>query len=274
MTKPQYHPSGLETWSACGEQFRRRYIEGEKTPPPAAMVVGCAVDRGVRADLGHKIETGELLPTEAAKDAARDALESEWQGEVLLDEGESKGSSIDKTVGLAGLHHSEIAPALEPTHVARKCVLEVEGCGFQLAGEIDVQEGSKSIRDTKTRKRPPVVSEADNSLQLTAYSLFAKVADGRPPDFVALDVLVETPKTKKRKTVILRSTRDQQDYQAFLNRVAIMDDAIKKGVFHPARQDDWRCSEKWCGYFDTCRYARSPKTVSVPDLVPVGKMIC
>lgn len=263
MSKRQIHPTGVETFAACGEAYRRRYIEGERTPPAAAMVVGTAVDRSVRENLSHKIETGELLEAEAVEQMARDTLECEWgRGEVLLDEGESKDGAVDKAVGLAGLHRSALAPVIQPVSVARKCVIEVPGYDFQLAGEIDIQEAN-AIRDTKTKKTSPQADMAHDSLQLTAYFAFVRVVDGKGPAKVALDVLWQTPKRKESHFRVLESTRTVEDEIAFLERVAVMDMAIKAGVFHPARQDDWRCSAKWCGYFGTCKYARKPQTVTV-----------
>ena len=267
--KLQIHPSGVETFAACGEQFRRRYLEGERIPPPSAIVVGIAVDRSVRANLSHKIATGYLLEPEAVKQAARDSLERQWQGEVLLEEGEKKSDSVDKALGLSDLHHRGIAPLIEPTHVARSMVVDLVGYDFQLAGEIDVQEGNRVIRDTKTKKVSPPRTMAHDDLKLTAYSLFAKVIDGKAPDTVALDVLWRTPARKEDKFVTLPSGRSDADHAAFLERVSEMDRSIKAGIFHPARQDDWRCSAKWCGYFGSCRFARRPQSVAVPDLAPL-----
>ena len=265
----QYHPSGVEKFFGCGEAFRREIIEGERNAPSAAMVVGTAVDRSVRENLEYKRQYGELLEPENVKAEARDTLEALWDAEVLLDEGETKDSSINKAVGLAGLHHEKLAPIIQPVHVARKWVLDVAGYPFQIAGEIDVQE-PEDIRDTKTKKQAPPADMAHDDLKMTAYAMAAEKLDGVRPKAVKLDVLWETPKKRDRKFRVLESTRDERDYQAFLNRVVLMHSSIQAGIFGAAEQgNNWRCSEKYCGFFRTCRYARQPKSVAVPDLVPL-----
>ena len=104
--------------------------------------------------------------------------------------------------------------------------------------------------------------------KLTLYAL--RGCTGVRPKAVKLDVLWETPKKRDRKFRVLESTRDERDYQAFLNRVVLMHSSIQAGIFGAAEQgNNWRCSEKYCGFFRTCRYARQPKSVAVPDLVPL-----
>src|SRR5438876_8700225 len=105
----------------CGEQYRLRYIEGEKRPPGIAMLVGKSVDAGVNADMRAKAKAGELLPEEAVLQAARDELDTQWNLGVALDEDEAamgpkavKGQAVDKSVRLARLHHRKIAPKRKP----------------------------------------------------------------------------------------------------------------------------------------------------------------
>jgi hypothetical protein len=83
--------------------------------------------------------------------------------------------------------------------------------GFSLVGEQDIQElyptpfGDRSpyperlvIRDSKTSKKSPNKDAAENSDQLGVYALASQILDGRLPDEMTLDYLVQTPKTQKR----------------------------------------------------------------------------
>lgn len=72
--RPQLHPSALGMFARCGEQFRRRYVEGERIPPGVAAVVGTGVHLAVGADLREKMTEGTLLPAEAVEAAARDGV--------------------------------------------------------------------------------------------------------------------------------------------------------------------------------------------------------
>lgn len=264
--RPQLHATALNM--QCGEAFRRRYIEREIIPPGVAIIVGIATDRAVSKNLEHKRDTSELLPVEEVADAARDLLNETWEsGTVKLDQEEVeaglkavRGQAVDKTVRLSVLHATAKAPEIEPTHVQRKWSIELPGYPMDLVGTIDVQEGARAIRDTKTTAKSPPADAAERSLQLTAYALASKVIDGAAPDKVALDYLIDT-KTPQAKT--LEATRGPEDYRALLARVETVTLAIERGVFMPVTPDHWACSIKWCGYAPSCRFfVNKPKQFS------------
>jgi hypothetical protein len=119
------------------------------------------------------------------------------------------------------------------------------------------------VRDTKTSGKSPNATAAHDSEQLTGYAVASKVLDGRLPDKMMLDFLVETPKTHKLYPVIRDTYRTMDDVAVFLNRFANAVHAIKSGIFVPTKPDDWRCSQKWCGYFNICPYAKRPKLVQI-----------
>lgn len=262
--KPQLHVSGLEMMSRCGEQFRRRYLERDIEPPGIALLVGKSTHRSVAKDLTSKIERKQLLTLEEIKDTARDAMVNEWaSSQVRLDPEELalglpkvKADAIDKAVRLSSLHHTDLAPIIQPSHVERGWVVELPGYPMDLAGTLDIQEGAASVRDTKTSGKSPNDRIADESLQLTTYALAVQVIDKRPVAEVKLDYLIDT-KTPQAKT--FKSKRDQDDFRTLLARVEAAAMAIEKGVFIPARETDWWCSPKYCGYHSTCRYVRQPK---------------
>jgi len=269
--KPALSISRLNMLSRCGEQYRRRYIDGEIIPPAIAMLTGSAVDESVNRNLEHKIETEELLPAEQVADIARDALNHRWdESGVLLTPEEAKenlkklrGEAVDKSVRLSLLHHGGLASRLDPTHVQRKWRIELDGYPFDLIGFIDIQESAVSVRDTKTSKKSPHTGIAGTDNQLTLYALAVQVLDGEPPEYVALDYLVDL-KTPKIKSLI--STRNDDDFRVILRRVENAIRTIEAGVFVPANQNDWACSERFCGYFRTCPYTRNPKSVSLVEM--------
>lgn len=267
--KFQLHVSGLNTLSKCGIQFERRYIRGEKLAPSASAVIGTGVDRSITADLGSKIRTGRLLPVDELTDIARETVREEWKRGVVVDDEFASCKSAEETAAneaqrLAVAHHQQFAPRLEPTHVQREWVIDVEGNSLQLAGTIDIQEGSKSIWDTKTSGKSPSADEAHGSLQLTTYSLAAKVIDGTAPERVGLNYLVRLKSGPK--LVQLESVRTDADYGHLLERIGRAEQVMQAGLFTPAPLDAWWCSAKWCGYHATCKYARRPVSAAVPEV--------
>ncbi|MDR0843044.1 MAG: PD-(D/E)XK nuclease family protein [Acidobacteriota bacterium] len=260
---PQLHASALGT--LCMEQFRRRYIEREVIPPGIALLVGTGAHKSVDANMQSKIETGELLPDEAVKEAARDGFSTAWDeaGEVLLTPEEKfqgkdavKGAAIDKSVRLAELHHREKAPHIAPIHAERPWSLSIPGYPMELVGRIDIQE-AHTVRDTKTSGKTPTADMAERSLQLKAYALAVRTLDGAAPTKVALDYLVDL---KSPKAVTIEHAPDGEDFRVVLARMEVIALAMESGVFMPVEPGHWCCGSegKWCGYWSTCRYVRHP----------------
>jgi len=266
IDRPQLHASALGT--ICMEGFRRRYIEGEKMPPGIAIIVGTGTHRSVEANLTHKIETGELLPVEAVKDEAHDGVVAAFESQEIKLTPEEKslgietvrGQAIDKAVRLARLHHITLAPGINPRAIERPWSLEIPGMPFDLVGRIDIQE-LYTIRDTKTSGKTPPADSASKSLQLKAYALAMKIIDNLSDiPAVALDYLVDTATPK---AITLTHEPDNDDFQVVLARAEIIARAMNAGVFVPVEPGHWHCNEKWCGYFQTCRYSTKPKQFSI-----------
>jgi hypothetical protein len=285
--KRQLHQSGLAQLSKCGIAFSNKYLLRMSEPRSVAMVTGSAVDRAVTADQQSKISTGSLLPVDAVRDIARDALVDEWRNgsEVRLNQTEAwknqhdvmvtaedadegwapgQGDAIDAAVALAEFHHKEIGPGIEPTHVQRLWTLDIAGIdNMQLAGAIDVQEGLTRLRDTKTSGKSPSKDLAEKSLQLTMYALAVKAHDGAYPQEVQLDYVVRTPKRKDMKLVTLTSTRNESDMPHLIARIENAAQVMDSGMFVPAPLDSWVCTPKFCGFWNTCPYAARRVSVAV-----------
>ena len=253
--------SQIDMLNRCGEQYRRRYIHGERIPPGISLLVGRATDDSVSRNLQNKIDTGELLEQEEVETIAAEAMATSFvTQEVLFSDEEIqagikkvKGQAVDKAVRLSGLHHRSCAPNIEPTHVQRKWVIELENYPMNLTGVIDVQEGLKSVRDTKTSGKSPNADAANDSDQLTMYAMAGKVLDGTIPESLILDYLVDT---KKPKVVTLVTERTAEDFTPMLARIENAMAAIDRGVFIPCPQTFWLCNPKFCGYANTCAYYR------------------
>lgn len=145
--------------------------------------------------------------------------------------------------------------------------------GWDFVGEMDIVNGyaveneplkldtSKpfGIRDTKTSKRSKNQDDIDSDDQLTGYSVASMVIDGRIPDEVRLDVMVDLKSGIKPQ--LLKSFRKPPDVDVFLNRVAQAVSSIQQGIFTPTQQSNWWCSEKWCAFTKNCSYFKQPRSV-------------
>lgn len=267
--KPQLHWSALSMYMKCPEQYRRRYVMGERIPPGVALIVGSSVHVTAESNLKSKcLNGGKLLDGDVIEDMARDTLNRKWDEEgVLLEDDEKtkgektvRGEAVDKSVRLAREHHGVLAPAITPVdadHIERKWVITIKQADYDLAGTTDVIEPS-AIRDFKTGAKSKSQRDADTSDQLTLYALQRFVETGETPDRVYLDYTADLKTGAKAASLV--SVRAKADFSVLLARIETCVNAIKAGVFPPADQSHWACDPRYCGYASTCKYFRRIRT--------------
>lgn len=278
--KPALHISQMNTLFMCGEKFKRIYLDGDFVPSSKDLVIGIATHKPAEANLIHKVENDVLMPIDQVMSIARDAFEDEWNKKEIVinkkDAGKSladiKGTAIDLTVKLSALHAKECAPVINPCKavegvrphgVERKFRINTgDQFTHDIAGMIDVEELC-GIRDLKTSGMNKAQSMADDSLQLTCYSMAYLVLNGRLPEYSDIDMLV---KNKVPKYVKGSSIRTQAHFDVFLARFKSCCDAIEKGIFLPSDPTHWGCSPDWCGFarMGTCKYhCKKPTAISM-----------
>jgi RecB family exonuclease len=249
-------PSKIDTFERCQLQFKYRYLDGRIKPPAAAAAIGTATHKAIELNLRAKLETGELLPLDAVKDAARDNIENAWAGGVIDDPDApmGKGGAVDEAVSLAGLHASEVAPTIQPTAVERGLGMEVNA-GLVITSHLDVVEAD-GLRDTKTIAQTPSEIKGEHMAQGQLYAVVMLANDGALPRALKIDYLVKLKREKKALTLVAPVT--EETAQRALERVTltarVIHRAIETGDFLPAAANGWMCSRKWCGYFSECPF--------------------
>jgi len=271
--KPYVSPSQLNTYTNCGEQYRRRYIEKEIIPPGVAALRGSSVHKGAEANFKQKIESKIDLPKNEIVERAVAEFEGRLKADgVFLDEEEQgRGKAIvlgeekDTTVRLAGLYADEVAPRYQPTAVEQKIEIELPG-SHNLLGILDLtaeaigadpdKPSGDGIVDYKTGKKTKSQGEFDSSPQISLYDLAYRAKHRKAPSFIRIEQLIDT---KVPKRVVNATTRSTADFKAAVARVNAMIDGVQKGVFIPANAGAWQCSARWCGYWRTCPFVNSER---------------
>lgn len=261
--KPHLSVTRLEMYARCGEQYRRRYVEGEIIPPGVALAVGRGVHGGAEENFRQKVESHRDLPPQQIVDAAVASFEQTIKEGVQLTPqeeaaGQKKvlGQAKDQVVQLAELHAQEQAPDYQPVEVEQPYRLELSGASHDLLMVPDLVDDQQRVVDIKTRSRRYRQEDADQSLQLTAYAAGFHRRHGHPPRELRLDALV---KNKKPVRQVVKTARGELDYQALAARINAMLAGLDKGIFMPAEVGHWCCSPTWCGYWNTCPYVNSAR---------------
>jgi len=246
----------------CGEQYRRRYVEGEKIPPGIAVHRGAGIHKGAEFNYRQKIETRKDLPEKEIVDYAVSAFDTSLadRGYTLSTEEQKIGSkkvlaiARDSTAELASLFAKEVAPSVQPEFVEHKLVIPLPGLRSALIGILDCIAEGGVIEELKTKGKRPSQVDVDEDEQFTWYFMAFRHAFGHPPGKLVLRSLLDlkTPQVDVKTTV-----RDDADVQSLLNRITWMYRALKAGIFAPAPRGAWWCSDRFCGYWQTCPYVRA-----------------
>lgn len=257
LPKEHLSYSQLSSFLRCGEAYRRRYIEGEIIPPGIALIKGSSVHRGIEYNGRQKIETKLDLKKSDIVDYTVNEYEARTTNEeIKIDKGEKKadiiGAGKDSVVSLAGLYADEVSPTIQPVEVEKE--IDIDFSGIKIKSIIDCIDENGNVRDFKTAGRSKNQKEVDESLQLAIYSLAYEAAFNKLPLYLILDVLVDTKKPKYQNLFISppNGVLRQVNYT-----VQAVHNAIQKGVFLPAAEGSWSCSEKFCGYWETCPFKQN-----------------
>jgi hypothetical protein len=247
--------SQLGMFQRCGEQWRRRYLEGEVIPPGIAARIGTGVHKAAEKNFRYKMESGEDMRLDEVQDAAATAYDKALAQGVFISPDEAPGAKLamaegkDTAVSLATLFRRELAPAIQPRLVEHKVTLDLPGLELPVVTVLDCYTEDKALRDMKTSGKKWSEDKAHTSPQPTLYRESVKEATGEYPEKLLFDVLVST-KTPALQTITTSRTED--DLAILVRQFGIMTASIQAGIFQPAERDSWMCSMKWCGYFFTC----------------------
>ncbi len=254
--KPHLSYTQLNMLLRCGEQYRRRYLEGEKVPPGSAGALGKSFHLAQEFNYRQKITTKQDLPVKEVKDTFSDSFDIESKNVLWTPEeaqagiAKVKGELKDDGIRLVETYHQEVASSTQPESCEESVTVPLDNFPYDLKCVIDLVDDKRIIHDSKTRGKSPVADEADKSIQLTAYALAYRVSRQKPEKGLQLDVAV---RTKTPKIVTLPTKRTNEQIGRLLETMTRAAMAIQHGIFLPAPEGAWYCSPKYCGYYGTCK---------------------
>jgi hypothetical protein len=270
--RPHVSPSQLDSYTRCGEAYRRRYIEGHIIPPAFALTKGRAVHAGQEATFKAKLEKGDLLPVEQVRDIAVATFEGtvKAEGVLLTKEEESVGmtkvlgQAKDSTARMAWKLAETVAPRHNPVALEKKFRISLPG-PRDLLGYIDLvlEDG---FQDLKTGAKKKAQADIDGDFQFTAYAAAFQSLFGKPPERIHIDNIVDRVSDKTAKVTTEHhpfvTTRGPKDIEALAARVNTIVGGIEAGHFMPATPGAWWCSAKSCGYWRTCAFVNSERVAA------------
>lgn len=245
-------PSMLGLYCNCQEAFRRRYIEGEKIPPAIAMAVGTGVHKAAEINHLQKMDTGLDMPIDELQDAAADGFRNAVEDSGVYFTGTRQelnkelGKGSDLSVKMAGLYGSKVAPKIQPVAAEMKLTACHEDLPVPFLGIVDVVNQGNIVADLKTANKKWRAGKEKESLQPAIYKFLLKQNYGHDYEFdfhvMAYDGNVQHIEMRYKENI---------GYVVNLAKALL--NSCESGVFMPAVPGHWLCSDRWCGYYNSCR---------------------
>lgn len=263
--KPYLSPTQIDSYTRCGEAYRRRYVEKERIPPGIALLKGSSVHKGAEINNLQKLTTHHDLKAQEIVDVAAADFDQRANKEAvtLTEEDESRGKSIvlgealDSTVRMAGAYAEKVAPKYQPQLVESRQKIEVPEAAHDLLAILDLVDDKDAVVELKTAGKTGKQDDWDSSVQLTIQALTMVAAKGKMPSALKVEQIVDLKSGPK--VVSWETHRSKPDFDALIQRYSAVSKAITTGVFTPATPGAWWCSSKFCGYWRTCPYVNSER---------------
>jgi hypothetical protein len=266
--------SSYNRFILCPEDWRRRYILGEKTAPTGSMFLGRQVDEAITLYYRHILDHSERLTADQLKDAFWDgwkaAAEAEreqlgiaWEAELREDRAVKLGlDALEMTV-------SELIPQLgEPVAVQRAVEYTLApGLEWSVLAYLDLEtvqqdvgEEKPVVVDYKVKTTPLTQFKADHDFQPAVY-LAGRWLEGDPAAaFQFAQIAKPGPRRKEMGASLITTTRSAGQLRGSLVRIAQAARQIvacyeRFGPGEPwgfADPGGWKCSERYCEAWTTC----------------------
>lgn len=258
--------SSIELYLRCPEKWRRIILEHEHEPASGGLVLGRAVHAAEAQSYSNKVETGEAHKLEQVLDDFSTSLDLEFEeDEVELDEDETPGLLKDRGARLLGDYHSKIVPLVKPQAVEQRFEIRLHpDYSWKITGSIDIvaelDDGFQKLpvapHDIKTVGKSKGQGGVDSSVQATLYTL-AQMKPGEEQKDFHIHELRELKNGPV--STVLTTNRTKETQLLYLERIAMIareiDWRIQTGNWQGATPGSWWCTNRWCGFFQSCPLA-------------------
>lgn len=172
-------PSSIATFIRCAEQFRRKFVLGQRDPTGVSGLLGTAVHGAQEVNLRQKVITGRDVPLHEVEDFYADAFDRELDSiggvseiDWRMDDRKltpSKAKDIARPVNR--LYHEKVAPTIQPLATEQWIRINIPGVTPTIVGKIDILKQGAGKVDMKFGGSASKTPKNDWLLQAAIYNL-------------------------------------------------------------------------------------------------------
>jgi putative RecB family exonuclease len=244
--------SSVNLYQSCPAAWRYRYIEKVKTPTSPSLVFGSAFHGALEVLIAAHARGEQRQVHEVWGECWQKATDQEvaWNGDLpqeLSNQGLRMLASEDTANILSNLRPlmADGGPVIE-----RRVELRVPGVPIPIIGFIDLQAVDCPVIDFKTAARAWAPDKASKETQPLFYLAALNQAGFPLPQLTARHIV--WVKTRKLQVQQFDTQRTIGEVFALLKTIQGVWTGIAAGSF-PMNTSTWKCSPKWCEYYQTCR---------------------
>ena len=247
--------SSINLYLTCGEAWKRRYLLKERTSTSPALVFGSAFHGTVEAAIENRMEGLDGDTTH------RQIWDAQWQ----LATNQEVDWSAEKPEALYndGLRLVQSEPVqkligrIEPLRddqglfMERKITLNVPGVPVPVIGYIDVVTKDGIPGDFKTSARKWSKDKVAAELQPLFYLAGMSQMGMKVPDFRFRHYVIT--KTKEPVVQTLSTKHSAKELFWLYDVIQRVWNGIVGEIYQFAQPGSWKCAEKYCEFWSTCK---------------------
>ena len=243
--------SSISTYLLCPRSWRYRYIDKVEAPVSPALVFGSAFHDALETYIKNRETPLAHHWTHAWSSQLEQRETISWDKEPYTyeDLGTAMFSNADTV---------SVIDAIQPLRVndypviEERVELKVPGVPVPVIGFVDIIEEDGVPGDFKTSARSWTQKRANDELQPTFYlAALNQLGFELNPDLM-FRYYVFVKNAKKPQLQIWETQRTAADMFWMFGTVREVWQGIERHVF-PPNPTTWKCSPKWCEYWDGCR---------------------
>lgn len=248
--------SSISLYLSCSEAWKRKYVEGVKSPPTPTLLLGSAIHDTIEESVRWRVEGGgERALTEVFTEQWQARVEREPDCEWAADTPESvqdDGLRIVQSKDFAAMVR-RLTPRRDDDGlwIERKVELRVPGVPVPIVGYIDMVTADGVPNDFKTAARAWDAERAKGEMQSLFYlAALNQMGMDSPRNTFRYWVLT---KGKTPKVTEFEITHTWDSIMWMFEMVRQVWRGIEREVYIPNPNTAWMCSPKYCHHWSTCR---------------------